>query len=119
MTINIKIKADKVTICQENEHQGFLKVLGMLADHLEAIAQGKPFQIKENYNMALSTAEQAIVDRLDTATSAVATVIRDLRDNPPADDAEFNAKLTEIADGLDALAKPGTPLPGPGPQPTP
>ena len=60
--------------------------------------------------MALSTAEQAIVDRFNTATSAIAAKIQALIDNPP-DDAELNTKLQEIASGLEALGAPGTPLP--------
>ena len=68
--------------------------------------------------MALSTAEQAIVERFNAATTAIANRIRDLVNNPPADDAEFNTALLGIADGLDALGKPDTPVPGPGPQPT-
>lgn len=102
-----------------NEHENrcdFLEVLGGIAGALEALA---PQSNKEKKRMALSTAEQAIVDRFNTATTAIANRIRDLIANPPADDAEFNSVLSGIADGLDALGAPATPVPGPGPQPTP
>lgn len=61
--------------------------------------------------MALSAAETAIVARFNTATSKVADRIRDLIANPPADDADFNAALGALADGLDALGAPTEPLP--------
>lgn len=70
-------------------------------------------QTGERIIMALSAAEQTIVDRFNTATSAVAAKIQQLIDNPPADDAEFNARLQELADGLDKLGQPGQPLPPP------
>lgn len=63
--------------------------------------------------MAISVAEQAIVDRFNAATSAIAAKIQGLIDNPPADDAEFNSQLQTIATGLEALGAPGTPLPEP------
>lgn len=60
--------------------------------------------------MALTSAEQQVVDRFNAATSAIAAKIKDLIANPPSE-AEFTKQLTAIADGLDALGAPGTPLP--------
>lgn len=67
--------------------------------------------------MALSAAEQAIVDRFNTATTKVSDRIDKLiADSATMDDAAFNAELQKIADGLDKLGQPSEPLPGPGPQ---
>lgn len=66
--------------------------------------------------MALSAAEQALIERFNVATNAIAAKIQQLIDNPPADDAEFNSVLQGIATGLEALGAPGSPLP---PPPTP
>ena len=65
----------------------------------------------------ISPEEQALLDRFDAATTAIANRIRDLVANPPAspNDAAFNAKLTAIADGLDALGKTPDTLPPPTP----
>ncbi len=57
--------------------------------------------------MALSAAEQAIIDRFNAATSALAAKIQALIDNPP-DDAELNAQLGSIAAGLEAMGQNGT-----------
>lgn len=54
--------------------------------------------------MAISTAEQALLQRFDAATSALAAKIQELIDNPP-DDAEFDTRLAAIADGLEAMGK--------------
>ncbi len=64
--------------------------------------------------MPLSTAEQAIVNRFNAATSAVAARIQALIDNPP-DDAAFDAELSSIAAGLEAMGSPAQPVPGPTP----
>jgi len=61
--------------------------------------------------MPLSANEQALVDRFNAATNAIAARIQALIDNPPADDAELNTKLGEIVTGLEALGAPGQPLP--------
>lgn len=59
--------------------------------------------------MALSAAETKLVERFNTATNAIAERIRNLINNPPADDAEFNAQLESIAAGLEALGADGQP----------
>ncbi len=62
--------------------------------------------------MALSVAEQAIVDRFNAATTKISDKIDALIANSAnLDDAEFNKQLQAIADGLDALGAPNTPLP--------
>lgn len=116
MTINLNIK--DVHVHLPDERCEFLGVLGGIASGLEALAGQSKGETKKR--MALSTAEQALVARFNTATSAIAERIRKLiEDAATMDDAEFNAALTGIADGLDALGQPATPIPGPGPQPTP
>jgi hypothetical protein len=67
------------------------------------------FKQGEEIKMAISVAEQTIIDRFNAATSAIAAKIQVLIDNPPADDSEFNAQLKTIADGLDALGQTGVP----------
>ncbi len=59
--------------------------------------------------MALSAAEQAIIDRFNTATSAVAARIQALIDAGTVDNPDFIASLQGIADGLDAMGKTGAP----------
>jgi len=59
--------------------------------------------------MALSVAEQAIIDRFNTATSAIAAKIQALIDAGTVDNPEFIASLQTIADGLDAMGKSGPP----------
>lgn len=61
--------------------------------------------------MALTAAEQAMVDRFNAATSAIAQKIKDLVAGGVSDNPDFVNELTKIADGLDALGQPGTPLP--------
>ncbi len=70
---------------------------------------------KEEILMALSTAEQNLIDQFNTATNAIAAKIQSLIDNPPTDDTEFNTQLQAIADGLTALGAGGQPPPPPGP----
>ncbi len=96
-----------------------LHIHGPIHVHVEnpelaaSIAQLKQIVLDQTQEikMALSTAEQNIVDRFNAATSALAAKIQSLIDNPPADDTEFNAQLQTIADGLEKLGAPGTPLP--------
>lgn len=90
-------------------HDRLNQIIGQL--NLISSSGSAPGEISTNSNprrnsMPLSTAEQAIIDRFNTATSAVAQKIRDLMANPPADDVEFNVALSAIADGLDALGAP-------------
>lgn len=54
--------------------------------------------------MALSAAETALLARLKAGLAGAAKRIQDLVTNPPADDAEFNTALGEVATGLEALA---------------
>ncbi len=61
--------------------------------------------------MALNATEQAIVDRFNAATNAVAQKIRDLIAAGVSDSPEFIAALGDLATGLEALGAPGTPLP--------
>lgn len=62
--------------------------------------------------MTISAAEAAIISRFDTETTRIAQLLIELRDNPPADDAEFNAALTAIADRLTAVgSNPNQPIP--------
>ena len=56
----------------------------------------------------MSPEETAIIERFNVATTAVATKLRDLVANPPANDAEFNSALEGIATGLEALGSGGT-----------
>lgn len=88
----------------------FLLMLDRITANLEAIAVGTPIQIQEIKSMdgSISPAEQAILDRMNAATSAVAEKIRNLIANTAADDPAFNAELLKIADGLDALVAPET-----------
>ena len=67
--------------------------------------------------MALNAAEQAIVDRFNNATTAIANEIKALIANG-TDNPDFITALTGIADKLDAMGQPAVPVPGPGPQPT-
>lgn len=62
-------------------------------------------------NPALTPAEQAIVDRFNKATSAVSDRIDKLIAAGVNDSPAFVAELQSIADGLDKLGQPGTPLP--------
>ncbi len=109
-----------INIHHHHDSVNFLFALSSIAGQLEAIAQGSTNFQKENFiTMALTAPEQALVDRFNTATSAIAQKIKDLIAAGVSDSPEFVSALSGIADGLDALAKPGTPIPGPGPQPTP
>lgn len=58
--------------------------------------------------MPLSPEEQTIVDRFNAATTKIADRIRALLTSN-VNDAEFNAQLTSIADGLEALGQSGPP----------
>ncbi len=82
------------------------EILAKLAD-LRAEIQKQGMEIK----MAISVAEQALLDRFDAATSAIAAEIQGLINNPPADNLEFNSRLQTIADGLEQLGKTVPPAP--------
>jgi uncharacterized protein YqgV (UPF0045/DUF77 family) len=84
------------------EHQRFQTgVLGTLIE-----------QAKKEIIMALSTAEQALIATFNAETNRIAALIEQLSQNPPEDDAEFNAALQTIADQLKAVgANPEEPVP--------
>lgn len=113
MTFNFNVKAD-IRIYDSSENGGeFHRRLNVLLDELESLG-AKPTGSRSTGERRMktmpSTAEQAIIDRFNTATNVVAARIRELVSNPP-DDTEFNAQLESIASGLEALGAPGTPLP--------
>lgn len=114
VTFNVNIRHE--------DNLGFWIELTRIVEDLEALARPEVQQLlfKENRKrMPLSTAEAALVERFNKATTTIADRIKKLiEDAATMDDAEFNAQLTAIADGLEALGAPTEPIPGPGPQPT-
>lgn len=110
MTLNIHTHGS-IHIHNHHDSTAFNERLDELITDLEVLAQQSQSNQRRKKRMPLSDAEQALIERFNLATSAVAQRIKDLVANPPANDAEFNTQLTSIADGLDALGKPGEPLP--------
>lgn len=66
--------------------------------------------------MAISQTEANLIAAFDAETTRIADKIQQLMNNPPADDAEFNAALQAQIDRLKGVGANGQP-PNPNPEP--
>ena len=98
--MTIKIEHLHLTV-----HVAESEALDEISKKLTALAHQQT-QTKDTIIMAISAAEQRIVDRFNAETTRIANLIRDLLANPPADDTEFNTVLEGIAAQLEAVGAP-------------
>ena len=89
------------------EADGAAAVLKEVSNAVTRIeAQGKAIL------MAISNAERAIIGAFDTELNTISDRLTELRDNPPADDVEFNAELTALIERARILGQdPNNPIP--------
>lgn len=102
MTINLHFHVDKLSLTVDGGSFDQCSI-----DQLKKLI----LETKEEIIMAITVAEQALIDRFNAATNLIAQELTDLKNNPPAEPADFEAALQPIIEKLEGLGAPGTPVP--------